>query len=103
MTDVRRLGINELLAENFPDAPPVFVSLDVEGLDYTILQAWDFSRFRPAVFCVETLTYTQNNTERKINEIMELMRSKNYRVYADTFVNTIFVSEDAWRQRPVYA
>lgn len=101
--EVRRLGINEMLAEHFPDAPPVFVSLDVEGLDYAILQAWDFCRFRPSVFCVETLTYTQDNTERKLTEILELMRSKRYRVYADTFVNTIFVCEDAWRERPVYA
>jgi FkbM family methyltransferase len=101
--EVRRLGINEVLAEHFPDTPPVFVSLDIEGLDYAILQAWNFSRFRPIVFCVETLTYTQNNTERKLTEILDLMRSNRYRIYADTFVNTIFVCEDAWRERPVYA
>lgn len=101
--EVRRLGINEVLAEHFPDTPPVFVSLDIEGLDCAILQAWNFSRFRPIVFCVETLTYTQNNTERKLTEILDLMRSNRYHIYADTFVNTKFVCEDAWRERPVYA
>ncbi|ODU47227.1 MAG: hypothetical protein ABS92_08780 [Thiobacillus sp. SCN 63-374] len=101
--NVRRQGINEILAENFGGGKPNFVSLDIEGLDYDILQAWDFSRFRPEVFCVETLTYSQSNTERKLTEIIDLMTSRGYRVYADTYVNTIFVCEDAWMKRPVYA
>jgi len=100
--EVRRLGINKILQEYFPEKAPEFVSLDIEGLDLAILQAWNFEQFRPEVFCVETLTYTQNNTERKLNEIIELMKSNKYLVYADTYVNTIFVSQDAWNKRPVY-
>lgn len=100
---VRRMGINEILVAHFSDGKPNFVSLDIEGLDYDILAAWDFSRFRPEVFCVETLTYSQSNTERKLSEIIELMASKHYRVYADTYVNTIFVCEHAWANRPVFA
>lgn len=96
---VRLAGINEILSEQFGAAKPNLVSLDIEGLDLEILRAWDYSRFRPEVFCVETLTYTEDNSERKLNEIIELMISKGYRAYADTYVNTIFVCEDAWSRR----
>lgn len=99
--DVRRLGVNEVLS-NYFECCPNFVSLDVEGLDFAILQAWDFIRYRPQVFCVETLTYTQNNTERKLKEIIEYMSSKGYMVYADTYLNTVFVSQEAWDNRPIY-
>lgn len=101
--NVRQQVINEILAEHFGDNKPNFVSLDIEGLDFDILQAWDFDRFRPEVFCVETLTYSQSNAERRLTEIIDLMISRRYRVYADTYVNTIFVSEEAWLNRPVYA
>lgn len=90
--------VNELMAEHFRGAPD-FVSLDVEGLDLEILSSMDFERFRPRVFCVETLTYTDDKTERKLTEIIELMRSRRYRVYADTHINTVFVSEEGWKGR----
>lgn len=92
-------GINVVLKEKFGSTKPNFVSLDIEGLDFEILSAWDFEAFRPEVFCVETLTYTEDNSERKIVEIIDLMISKGYRVYADTYVNTVFVCESAWARR----
>lgn len=96
---VRLSGINVILKEQFGSIKPNFVSLDIEGLDFEILSAWDFEAFRPEVFCVETLTYTEDNSERKLVEIIDLMISKGYRVYADTYVNTVFVSDSAWARR----
>lgn len=96
---VRLSGINVILREQFDSGKPNFVSLDIEGLDLEILKAWDFEKFRPEVFCVETLTYTEDNSERKLVEIIDLMKSRCYRVYADTYVNTIFVCESAWARR----
>jgi FkbM family methyltransferase len=96
---VRLYGINEILKSQFGPIAPNLVSLDIEGLDFEILSAWDFEAFRPEVFCVETLTYTEDNTERKLVEIIELMLSKGYRIYADTYVNTVFVCESAWTRR----
>lgn len=96
---VRLYGINEILKSQFGPIAPNLVSLDIEGLDFEILSAWDFDAFRPEVFCVETLTYTEDNTERKLVEIIELMLSKGYRVYADTYVNTVFVCASAWTRR----
>jgi len=92
------LPINDILAEYFNGAPH-FVSLDVEGLDLPILQSIDFSRHRPTVFCVETLTYTEDNSEEKLTGIIDFLLAHQYMLYADTFINSIFVDQGLWRQR----
>lgn len=90
--------VNTILSEYFK-ACPNFVSLDIEGLDFQILRSLDFERWRPEVFCVETLTYTENKTERKLSEIVEFMKDHGYMVYGDTYINTIFVDCQAWENR----
>ena len=81
--------INSILEEYFHPCPN-FISLDVEGLDLAILQSMDFIRFRPDVICVETISFSTNNTERKQEDTSAFMNSKGYITYADTHVNTIF-------------
>lgn len=78
---------------------PNYISLDTEWLDFEILKSWDFHICQPEVFCVETITYTQSNTEKKRNEIFQFMHKKGYMVYADTYINTIFIDEKKWRNR----
>jgi hypothetical protein len=96
--DVPQRDINDILSMEF-DRTPNLVSLDVEGLDLAILNQWDFSKYRPDVFCIETLTFTQNKTERKLAEIVDFMAAHGYLSYADTYINTIFVSKEAWSAR----
>jgi FkbM family methyltransferase len=96
--EVPQRGINEILVAEFEESPNL-VSLDVEGLDLEILRNWDFTQFRPEVFCVETLTFTQNATERKLSDIVDFMKAHDYFPYADTYINTIFVSSKSWRSR----
>jgi FkbM family methyltransferase len=98
IVEVPQREINEILNREF-DRTPNLVSLDVEGLDFEILKKWDFTRFRPEVFCVETLTFTQNGTERKLTDIVDFMKGRGYFTYADTYINTIFVSNEAWSSR----
>ncbi len=90
--------INEIVERYFGKSPD-FVSLDVEGMDLQILKALDFNKYRPAVFCVETLSYVEDYTEKKNTEIIDYMRARDYLVYADTFINTIFVDWKVWRDR----
>ena len=76
---------------------PNYVSLDTEGYDLPILQGLDFSLFRPQVFCVETITFSEDLTQiRKITDVHALMNDNGYFVYADTFSNTIFVDRAWW-------
>lgn len=95
---VPMLSVNKIIEENFNSAPNI-ISLDVEGLDVEILKTFDFNRFRPDIFCVETLTYTRDFTGKKISETTAIMSDNEYFVYADTFINTIYVNREAWERR----
>jgi FkbM family methyltransferase len=93
------MPIDEIIEKHFhaQASPfPNFFSLDTEGYDLQILESLDFARYRPEVICVETLEYASQN---KTQPIFDLMAAKGYRVYADTFINTIFVENRAWESR----
>ncbi|MEK7669388.1 MAG: FkbM family methyltransferase [Patescibacteria group bacterium] len=92
------LPINKIISENFKERPN-FISIDIEGLDFEVLNNFDFNKYRPEVFCVETLTYTKYTKEQKLNNIIEFMKEKNYFVYADTYINTIFVDNNSWERK----
>lgn len=96
---VELVPLNQIIKENFFERAPNFVSIDIEGLDFEIAKSFDFDNYRPEVFCIETLTYTEDNSEEKETEILDYMQEKNYIVYADTFINTIFVDRAAWQNR----
>jgi FkbM family methyltransferase len=88
---VELVGVNDLLQVHFRDRGPDFVSLDIEGMDLIVLEAWDFERWRPRLFCVETGVLQKGRLE-KDPRFAELMRSRGYEALFETFANTIFVS-----------
>lgn len=92
-------SINAVIKQYFMAAPH-FISIDTEGLDFQILKFFDFTKYRPLVFCVETLTYTEDKTEQKVNAIVDYMRQQSYIPIADTYINTIFVESETWKNRP---
>ena len=77
---------------------PNFISIDVEGLDLEIVKSLDFERFRPEVFCIETISFSIDNTEKKLGEIPAFLHSKGYITYADTHINTIFCDAALFRK-----
>jgi FkbM family methyltransferase len=91
--------VNNLIENNFTSCPNL-VSLDIEGWDLIVLRNFNFRRYRPEIFCIETLSYTEDNSERKLTEIIEFMHQNNYMTYADTYINTIFVDRTSWENRP---
>jgi FkbM family methyltransferase len=100
--DIKKIplkNINEIIKTYFHPHPN-FISIDIEGLDLQVLQSLDFDRFKPEVICAETITFSINNTEEKRNEIAEFLQSKNYFVFADTHINTIFCRIDAYKNIP---
>jgi FkbM family methyltransferase len=74
-----------------------FMNLDIEGLDKAILEMIDWKKYRPTCICVETITYETRQEPRKLNDIIELMNAQDYILYADTFINSIFVDGQQWR------
>jgi FkbM family methyltransferase len=81
--------IRDVLAEH--DFTPDFLSLDTEGFDLPILADYDFEARRPAVICVETITFSTRGLGEKRPEIASLLATRGYRPFADTHVNTLFV------------
>ncbi len=91
--EVDLVPINEILDKYFINLnkPIDFISLDVEGLDLDILKSINFDKYKPKIICVETLQYSLNQVEQKNDAIITFLLEKNYLVYADTHVNTIFL------------
>lgn len=79
----------------FPD----FLSLDVEGFEEIILQSIDYDKNSPKVICIETLSYTENNTEVKDQHMIDFLLNNGYLLFADTYINSILVKEDIWKSR----
>ena len=82
--------ISEIISENFNSYPDL-LSLDIEGLDFMVLKSIDFDKFPIPIICAETCTYSENHLRPKNPEIADFMLKNGYFVYADTYVNTIFV------------
>lgn len=83
------VNINKVIAQQFGKAPD-FISIDIEGLDLDILKTFDFTRYRPAMFCVETVLYGTTDLEK---DTFAFMESKGYVARAQTLPNTLFVDQ----------
>lgn len=88
---VRLRTIEEVISENFQKFPDI-LSIDIEGLDFAVLRSLDLARFPIPVICVETCTYSESHIKKKDRSIFDYMENSGYFVYADTYVNTIFVN-----------
>jgi hypothetical protein len=73
-----------------------FMNLDIEGLDRAVLGMIDWAKYRPVCICVETIAYETENEPKKNTEIVEFMLKNDYILYADTFINSIFVDRRQW-------
>lgn len=90
---IRTKNVNSIIRENFQTYPN-FLSIDIEGLDYEVITSLDLDKYKIDIICIETLTYTESSKAEKNKKIIEYMKSKNYKVYADTYINTIFIKND---------
>jgi FkbM family methyltransferase len=90
--------INKIVKDYFPHTLN-FVSIDIEGLDELVIRSFDFNYIRPEVFCIETINYTEDNTEIKNSSIIDFFKNQGYMVFADTYINTIFVDSEKWKNR----
>jgi len=93
------VSVNTVLDKYFKDKKPDLISIDVEGWDYEIVRSLDFSQLERTVFCVETLTYTEDKSEKKRTDIIDYFIEKGFFVCADTYINSIFVNKSVWLNR----
>lgn len=91
--------IDDVLGRHFPQRAPDILSVDVEGLDFEILQSLDWSRHHPKLVCVETIVFATTGDGVKRTEIDALLLEHGYSRFADTYINSIYVDTLAWRNR----
>lgn len=84
----------EVLNNIFEKLPkiPDLVSLDIEGYDEKVLRTFNFSIYKPAVWCIETIEKNYEKWFKNIS-LIKFMEENGYVVYADTNINTIFVEK----------
>lgn len=87
------ITINTLIEKYFSTYPD-YLSIDIEGLDYDVLANLDYSRFPIPVICVETCSYSEGLYIEKDTRFKDLLESNGYMIYADTFLNSIFVHKE---------
>jgi FkbM family methyltransferase len=92
---VKTLPINAVLKKHFSKGLDL-LSIDVEGLDYQIVSSIDLKKYRPKVVCLESVEYTGGDTYVKSKKLASYLYKNGYFLYADTFINSIFVDETAW-------
>lgn len=79
-------------AGKFPD----LLTIDVEGLDFKILQSIDFSIQYPKVICVEAAEYSPLGSGARRTELIDFLVSKGYYEYANTNLNAVMVKNEFW-------
>lgn len=84
------ININEIIEKNFKTCPD-FISIDTEGLDFEILKSLNFDKYRPKVFCIETLSH---NSRFKNIVITDFLNNLSYILYGDTYLNSIYVDKN---------
>lgn len=84
--------INKHAGGKFPD----LLSIDVEGLDEQILRSINYQVAPPKVMCVETLTFSAEGKGEKKTGLIDFVQQQGYMVYADTYINTIFVRKELY-------
>ena len=95
---VPTLSINDIIEKHCVQLPDI-VSIDVEGWNQDIVESFDFTRCRPSVFCIETITFTMDSTGAKIMPIINRMIENGYWILGETHINTIFIDGRVVKQR----
>ncbi|MBS1738555.1 MAG: FkbM family methyltransferase [Bacteroidetes bacterium] len=97
--DIPVVEVNKILEKYFK-AGCDFFSLDAEGVDFEIIQSFDFDKYAPKVICIETINYTPDGTGSKRTELCTYIEAKGYFEYANTNINSIYVNKNWWFTKP---
>ena len=87
---VPAVRINDIVRDHLHGRAPVFLSIDVEGVDWSLLVDFDFETYRPWLVQVEPSDdHVPGNTDRMVAH----MRGAGYELIAKTWVNLIFIDQ----------
>jgi len=98
--EVSTLSVRQILSMCKLNSFPDFLTVDIEGLDAIVIDSLDdFSmQQRPKVICIETIEYSENSTPIKKADLVDKIVGQGYLLYADTWVNSIFVQAELFER-----
>ena len=84
--DVPVVTLKSIIDEYCPDGFPDFLDCDIEGLDYEVLESYDFLKDGPKVICVEV-------REKEIIKFDDMLDGKGYYRFCRIGENNIYVQK----------
>lgn len=96
--DIETSTLTEILDTNLPKNQEIdFLSIDVEGLDFIVLQSNNFNQYKPKVILIEILGSSLSDIEN--NEITQYLKQFEYSIYAKAVNTVIFISDEFYKER----
>jgi len=73
------------------------LTIDIEGQELDIIQSFISKGIKPKTMICETLAYSsQFSSAQKEQDKIDAIIREGYFLYADTFINSIFISNECW-------
>ena len=72
IVEVETISLNDVIEENFKGKSPSYISIDTEGSEFEILNAFNLKKYRPVVFTIE------HNYTKDESEIDKIMKTNDY-------------------------
>jgi FkbM family methyltransferase len=91
------LTLHDISRDFYNGKWPDILTVDVEGLDFDLLNSISYKE-KLSVICVETITYSTTGRGEKNQKVIDLLIENGYFLYADTYINSIFVKKSHWLQ-----
>jgi FkbM family methyltransferase len=91
---VPMLSVPTIISRHCNGVFPDFLNLDIESLDEVVIGSIDFKGSIPTIICLETVSFSDNGRGQKNTAIIKQIEQYGYMVYADSFINTIFVQKN---------
>ncbi len=91
---IKVMPLKKILDSYLPEGKEIdFMDVDVEGMDFEVLQSNDWEKYRPTVLVIEILP--ANTIEELTNNPMYIyLREKGYSLFAKLFNSSIFVANE---------
>lgn len=93
------ITVSNLISRYTIDNNIDILTIDIEGNELYIIKEFLDNAIYPKVLICETVFYTPKlKNAQKNKHLIEAISNLGYILYADTFINSIFVSERFWNQ-----
>lgn len=99
VSKIKLTTLEQILIDNCQNKFPDFLSLDAEGIDDLILSQLATLETKPIVICVETISFSDSGNGIKDLKMQEFLKPLGYMLYADTYINSIFVLENRFKRK----